>query len=103
MSDRITAYCVALSEKTELNLLNMADTTAGQSMHGFGTEFNQFDEIIDIKFCQGTIGFSIDDFVAMFSPSLPTHVKIDVDGHRSRHSARWSKHTLGTLSQVDDH
>ena len=80
LSDRIAAYCIAFSEKTKLGLLNMADTAAGQSMHGFGTEIDQFNNIIDIKFRQGTVGFSIDNFVTMFSPSLPTHVKIDVDG-----------------------
>lgn len=49
-------------------------------MHGFGTERNQFGGAIDVNFSQGAVGFSIDDFVTMFSPPLPTHVKIDVDG-----------------------
>ena len=49
-------------------------------MHGFGTERDQFGSAIDINFRQGAVGFSIDDFVTMFSPPLPTHVKIDVDG-----------------------
>ena len=33
-----------------------------------------------MRFHQGAIGFSVDDFVAILSPPLPTHVKIDVDG-----------------------
>ena len=49
-------------------------------MHGFGAVANQFGEPIDVRFRQGAVGFSIDDFVATFSPPLPTHVKIDVDG-----------------------
>lgn len=80
MADRIAAYCVAFAQETRLDALNMASTSAGKSMHGFGTEIDQFDEIIDTKFRQGAVGFSIDDFVTMFSPPLPTHVKIDVDG-----------------------
>jgi len=49
-------------------------------MYGFGTERNQFGGAIDVDFRQGAVGLSIDDFVTMFSPPLPTHVKIDVDG-----------------------
>ena len=80
MSDRIAAYCIAFSEKSKLDTLNMARTEAGLAMHGFGTEINHFDEIIDTRFRQGAVGFSIDDFVKIFSPPRPTHVKIDVDG-----------------------
>ena len=29
---------------------------------------------------QGMIGYSIDDFVERFAPTLPNHLKIDVDG-----------------------
>ena len=80
LSDRIVAYCIAFSEETKLGLLNMADTAAGQSMHGFGTVIDQFNKTIDVRFRQGAIGFAVDDFVSIFLPILPTHVKIDVDG-----------------------
>lgn len=80
MSSQILAYCLAFSKNSKLDVLNMDDSSAGSSMHGFGTKINQLDEIIDIKFCQGAIGFSIDDFMKIFSPPQPTHVKIDVDG-----------------------
>ena len=49
-------------------------------MHGFGSERDQFNRTINAQFRQGAVGFSIDDFVAMFSSPRPTHVKIDVDG-----------------------
>ena len=78
--DRITAYCIAFAGDTRLASLNMASTSPGASMHGFGTERNQFGGAIDVNFRQGAVGFSIDDFVTMFSPLLPTHVKVDVDG-----------------------
>jgi FkbM family methyltransferase len=80
MDDRIAAYCVAFSRKTELNVLNMAQTEAGHSMHGFGTNQNAYDQTIDIQFRQAAIGFSMDDFIRTFSPPPPTHLKIDVDG-----------------------
>jgi len=80
MSDRITGYCMAFSDETKLDVLNMESIHPGNSMQGFGTEINQFDQTISTNFFQGAIGFSIDDFVKTFSPNLPTHVKIDVDG-----------------------
>ena len=80
MSDTITGYCMAFSDETKLDVLNMESIHPGNSMQGFGTDINQFDQTIPTGFCQGAIGFSIDDFVKTFSPKLPTHVKIDVDG-----------------------
>ena len=80
MSERITGYCMAFSDETKLDVLNMESIHPGNSMQGFGTEINQFDQTIPTNSCQGAIGFSIDDFVNIFSPDLPTHVKIDVDG-----------------------
>ena len=80
MSSRVTAYCIALSGETKLDVLAMTNTMAGYAMHGFGTEIDQFNNAIPAEFFQGAIGFCIDDFVAMLSPPMPTHVKIDVDG-----------------------
>ena len=80
MDSRIVAYQIAFDSNTKLGRLNQADTGAGAGMHGFNTEKDQFDQPIATKFRQGAIGFSVDDFVQQFSPPLPTHVKIDVDG-----------------------
>ena len=80
MNDRVSAYCVAFSDTTRLDTLYMSGVESGGVWHGFGTETDQFGEAIATKLRQGSIGFSIDDFVATFSPPLPTHVKIDVDG-----------------------
>ena len=80
MSERVSGYCIAFAGETRLDVLNMANTGAGHVMHGFGTETDQFGRAIPTKFRQGAIGYSIDDFVTTFSPPLPTHLKIDVDG-----------------------
>jgi FkbM family methyltransferase len=80
LDERVSAYCIAFSGITELNVLNMAQTEAGHSMHGFGTNLNAFEETIDTRFRQAAIGFAMDDFVKTFTPTLPTHLKIDVDG-----------------------
>ena len=80
MAENVKGYCLAFCGKTKLDVLNMANTEAGRFMHGFGTETDQFGGAIPTRFRQGAVGFSIDDFVTTFSPPLPTHVKIDVDG-----------------------
>ncbi len=80
MNDRVSAYCAAFSNKTGLDTLYMSGVESGGVWHGFGTETNQFGETISTAMRQGSIGFSIDDFVEIFSPPLPTHVKLDVDG-----------------------
>ena len=80
LDDRITALPVALCADTKIDMLNMDSTEPGGSKHGFGVKIDQLNNVIDIKFHQGAIGFSVDDFVRLFSPPLPTHLKIDVDG-----------------------
>ena len=80
MSEHVSGYCIAFCDETKLDVLNMAKTGAGGSMHGFGTETDQFGRTIRTAFRQGAVGFSVDDFVRTFSPPMPTHVKIDVDG-----------------------
>ena len=80
MGDRISAYPLALAGSTRLDTLNMSSTAVGDAMHGFGTNRDQFDRLIRTSFRQGAVGFAIDDFVHLLSPSLPTHVKLDVDG-----------------------
>lgn len=79
-SSRIVSYCIALSGETKLDVLNMSSMDAGRAFNGFGTEVNQFEERIDTRFRHGAVGFAVDDFAKQFSPPLPTHVKIDVDG-----------------------
>lgn len=80
MDDRIAAYCLAFCDSTQLNVLNMEQTEAGHSMHGFGTTLNAYDQSIDPQFRQASIGYSLDDFVRIFNPPPPTHLKLDVDG-----------------------
>ena len=80
MDGSVSAYSIAFGAKTEINTLNMSSTESGSSGNGFGVEFTQFEFAIDPIFRQGAVGFSMDDFVRLFSPPLPTHLKIDVDG-----------------------
>ena len=66
-----------------MDYLNMEDTGVGSSMHGFGIEEDQFERTIKTNFRQGSIGFSMDDYVRLFSPPHSTHIKLDADGLES--------------------
>ena len=58
----------------------MEDTGVGSSMHGFGIEEDQFERSIKTNFLEGSIGFSMVDYVRLFSPPHPTHIELDADG-----------------------
>ncbi|MEM6264187.1 MAG: FkbM family methyltransferase [Bacteroidota bacterium] len=79
----ISAYCIAFSEHTELNSLNMSSTETGSALHLFG---DRIDEMVvrgrskKIAFQQAMLSYSVDDFVEAFEPPLPHHIKLDVDG-----------------------
>lgn len=84
MTDHVVAFCIALAETTRIGRLNMdaaaGGTLAGSFVNGFESEIGPLDQAINTQFRQGSVGFSIDDFVEMFQPPLPTHIKMDVDG-----------------------
>jgi hypothetical protein len=58
----------------------MATTEAGSYLHAFEDDTNVHEETIAIKFSQASVGISIDDFIHLFDPPKPTHIKLDVDG-----------------------
>ncbi len=80
LNNNIDAYCLAFCGDTKLDYLNMENTEAGHSMHGFGTTINAYDQEIKTNFRQSSIGFSVDDFCSLFNPTFPNYIKIDVDG-----------------------
>ena len=80
LSDHVDAYCVAFSDRSGLNALNMQSTEMGGALSSFGTAIDNFGREFRPTFKQGMVGYSIDDFVSEFSPPFPNHLKIDVDG-----------------------
>jgi FkbM family methyltransferase len=79
-SERVRAFCIALSGRTQLGSLNMSATNAGNSFNSFESTENCFGNPIDIQFRQSTVGFSIDEFRRLFDLAPPNYLKIDVDG-----------------------
>jgi FkbM family methyltransferase len=81
LSDRVTAYCVAFSDHTQLGILNLAAPEMGGALNQFGrvSETSRY-AMENHSTLQGTLGFTIDEFVARLRPPIPTYIKLDVDG-----------------------
>jgi len=81
---RVRAYCVALSDRTELGSLNLSGTNAGSVFNAFASTEDCFGNEIEVVFCQGMVGFSVDDFRRLFRLPAPNYLKIDVDSTEER-------------------
>jgi len=86
LDSRVSAYCIAISEGVQLGSFNMGDTNIGGALYQFNK--NQLREInypglgkANVVFNQAMISFSIDEFIKIFNPIFPSHIKIDIDGN----------------------
>lgn len=93
---KIQAFCLAFSDTSEIGYLNMSTIQMGGAINNFGDISDSIecvDEKHDVKFSQGMIGFSIDEFIRYYHIPTPNHIKIDVDGIENK-IVRGAKHTL---------
>jgi len=81
---RVRAYCVALSDRTQLGSLNLSGTNAGSVFNAFASTEDCFGNEIEVVFRQGMVGFSVDDFRRLFRLPAPNYLKIDVDSTEER-------------------
>ncbi len=79
LGDVVWPVCIALSDRTVLDFLNMPHTYASSVFNVFGGEIDSLGNEMDVAFRQLVPGFRIDDFVRIFNPPAPNHIKIDVD------------------------
>lgn len=78
--ETISAFGIALSDKTQIAALNMTTTEVAGAHSSFGENRNQFGETFEAVHKHTMIGYSIDDFMKQFKCDIPNHIKIDVDG-----------------------
>jgi FkbM family methyltransferase len=83
---RMTAYCIAISDRAEVSVLHLSTVSIGFSHHDFGENLWTEDKAIG-RFTlshnrpqQGSVAFPIDDLVHRHKLPAPNHLKIDVDG-----------------------
>ena len=80
LADAVSAYCMGLSDASGLSTLHMADLRVGGSCHALGEPLDFRHEPLKAVFRQGSIAGTIDELVDARAISVPTHIKIDVDG-----------------------
>jgi len=80
IDEKISAYCLALNDKTKLDSFYMANTELGGALNSFGELRDWQGKEFTASLKQAMVGFSIDDFIEQFKPPFPNHIKIDVDG-----------------------
>jgi FkbM family methyltransferase len=80
LQDEVTAYCLALSDRTRFDLLHLTQFEPGGACHSFGASVDP--DLLPRRsaFRQGCFATKLDDLVEQGVIPLPQHVKIDVDG-----------------------
>lgn len=73
LNEKLTAYCIALNDKSEFGKLVLSN-------EGIGGAENNFSESSTSKLTQGMVSYSVDDLISKFHFPSPDHIKIDVDG-----------------------
>jgi FkbM family methyltransferase len=77
LAERITAYCVALSDRTGFGTLALSQFMVGGSGHNYGQA--ELDAPASV-YRQGCFSSSVDALVESGDIPVPAHIKIDVDG-----------------------
>ena len=80
LSERMTAWPVAISDEQKFSLLNLWGFRAGNSHHFFDESLNFKLEKENFPFVQGAVSTTIDSLVEAQIIPIPDHIKIDVDG-----------------------
>lgn len=80
LSDRIRAFCAALSDKYGTSTLYLSDLIAGGSCHSVGQSVDFTLRPREVTFTQACITMTIDRLVQSAAIPSPEFIKIDVDG-----------------------
>jgi FkbM family methyltransferase len=80
LSGRVTAFCVALSDRAGYSRLHLLGFGGGGSGHTYGADHdhNLLPRVSD--YAQGCVSTTLDSLVSAGVVPAPTHIKIDVDG-----------------------
>jgi FkbM family methyltransferase len=80
LGDRVTAFCLGLSDRSGYSELHLSGLVAGASNHSVGERVNFRLEPMQPAFSQGCVTATLDSLVAAGALPQPTHLKVDVDG-----------------------
>jgi FkbM family methyltransferase len=80
LSGQVRAFCIAFADRTCADVLNMQTTQLGGAMSSFADATDHEGRRFNPVFQQGMVGYTIDNYIELFSPPFPNRLKIDVDG-----------------------
>ncbi len=80
VSDRMVAWCCALSDGLRIDRLYLSKLKSAGSGHEFGAEVNPNLKPSKAAYVQGSVSFALDDLIQQNAIPVPTHIKVDVDG-----------------------
>lgn len=80
LDERVTAYCVALSDEIGFSKLYLSEFVAGGSCHNYGEAVDFKYQPLKSSFSQGCFSTTIDDLVSREILPVPHYIKLDVDG-----------------------
>ena len=81
LQNNISAYCIAINDRTRFDSMRLSSATIGSAHHTFGSNMDTCHREFEPHFLQGSIGMSLDDLIYEFGFECPTFLKIDVDGN----------------------
>lgn len=77
---KVSIMPLAISDKHDVNRLNLTTTEWGGALSTFGETYGQDGKELDIAFSFNTFGISLDMALDVFDLDAPKYLKIDVDG-----------------------
>ena len=80
--DKVTAFQIGISNKTEFTKLHLSNFIPGQSHHTVGNTALDHENLkpIESNIKQGIFSTTLDDICSKWGFPKPTYIKIDVDG-----------------------
>lgn len=107
VTDNVCIVPCPLFQKSTVDKFTLSETIAGSAIANFATGTDQVGAKISNELSYTTLGFSLDDLTQLGGLSLPTKMKLDVDGieHLILSGARdllKSKTLNGVLVEVSD-
>ncbi|MEN9389903.1 MAG: hypothetical protein RLZZ283_3 [Candidatus Parcubacteria bacterium] len=79
LNKSISSYQLGFSDHTHLETFSFLDSTPGTSKI-FQSSMTDYHRAGAVEVKKAALIFSLDDFIALFKPVFPTHIKIDIDG-----------------------
>ena len=84
LGSTMTAYPIAVSDKTGVDHFYSKAFKTGAALHALGRAVTQGEKAFEPHNRQGIMAVSLDELTGTYGLPFPTHVKVDVDGIEDR-------------------